>query len=587
MTKFSTFLNRFGVLLLGLLVSYSGLFAQGNENDNFIFGVNFADGSTQIFRNETCGFGPSRDWGASVQDELCAEIAWAYDITPDSLCCDSVTTDLTGKFALIRRGACDFSVKAYNAMNAGAIGVLIANHFDNTDDTDCSIFVMTATLYVDEINIPCIFLSRQMGTTIANELDAGNTVEGCFLLPRVTNAWAALHYGTPVDQIDTMPAIGVNFINRSLDTIQALNLKADIEGPNGYSTSIVTTQDPIAPAEERLLFVDGYLPPAEIGTYTVTLSNDFYTETRDSLSRNFAITEDVFAADNLSLQLDGGADRNDLFIQGYLIYQTGALYWTGPNGGTAQNVQFGIANIDSVYTGPGNDEANSVFVLLYDGDADGDGTVNLAADWSDIGTDIKASGQYIMDGTETEEGLVCVTLDDFFNPGNLPVLAPQHPYYVSLLYDGNLAGTGRNCAFSNSSPEDYLIVNGGPATPMFLGQFYTGGWSDRTVVQRLFMEGNDDCSIVSTQTQLAADKILISPNPGTEYVNLKLSLESNNDRVVVSIFNGQGQAVAQEIQKNFQNGNFRFDTNNFPSGTYLMTIHTEEGYAVRPIAICH
>ena len=272
---------------------------------------------------------------------------------------------------------------------------------------------------------------------------------------------------------------------------------------------------------------------------------------------------------------------------GYLIYQTGSLYWTGANGATAENVQFGIANIDSVYTGPGNDEANSVFVLLYDGDADEDGTVNLAADFSDIGTDIVASGQYVMDGTETEDELVCVTLDDFFNPGNLPVLKAQHPYYVSLLYDGNLAGTGRNLAFSNSSHEDYLIVSGGGATPMFLGQFYNGGWADRTVVQRLFLEGNSTCTISSTNNQLDASKISITPNPGSEYVNLNLALETANDKVVVSLFNGMGQVVTQEVLNNFQNGTVRFDVNNLPSGTYLMTIQTQEGYAVRPVAVCH
>jgi hypothetical protein len=177
-------------------------------------------------------------------------------------------------------------------------------------------------------------------------------------------------------------------------------------------------------------------------------------------------------------------------------------------------------------------------------------------------------------------------LDDFFDPGNLPVLSAFHPYYVSLLYDGNLAGSGRNCAFSNSSHEDYLIVAGGGATPMFLGQFYNGGWADRVVVQRLLLEGAT-CPFVSTQVQLDPSKISITPNPGSEYVNLNLSLESTSDRVVASIFNGMGQVVKQEIVKNFQNGTIRFDVNNLPTGNYIMTVNTGEGYAVRNVVVCH
>ncbi|MEZ4918063.1 MAG: PA domain-containing protein [Saprospiraceae bacterium] len=583
MTKMLTNIIRFGALMLAMVVSAQGLMAQGNQDDNFLFGFTSSDGSSQVYRQEDCGFGYSQ-FGASVQDELCADIMWAYDITPDSICCDTITMDLTGKFALIRRGACNFSIKAYYAQQAGAIGCIIVNHYDNADDNGCSIIGMAPGTFADDITIPCIFLCRDAAEAIDAELQAGNTVEGCFLLPRVTDGWAALSYATPVSQLDTMYAMGVNFINRSADTIQNLSLKADISGPNGYSFSYSTVQDPIAPAEERLLFMDGYVPNTDLGKYTVTLSNDFYTESRDSITRNFAVTDYVFGNDNLELMLDGGADRNDLFLQGYLIYQTGSLYWTGADGGTAQFIEFGIANIDSVYTG--DDESDTVFCLLYDGDADGDGSINLTADFSDVAADLVASGQYIMDGTETEDNLLCATLDDFFDPGNLPVLSAFHPYYVSLLYDGNLAGSGRNCAFSNSSHEDYLIVGGGGATPMFLGQFYNGGWSDRTVVQRLLLEGAT-CPTVSTQVQLDPSKISITPNPGSEYVNLNLSLESTSDRVVASIFNGMGQVVKQEIVKNFQNGTIRFDVNNLPTGNYIMTVNTGEGYAVRNVVVCH
>jgi len=42
--------------------------------------------------------------------------------------CTAISTDLTGKIALINRGVCFFSVKIQNAQDAGALGVLIVNN---------------------------------------------------------------------------------------------------------------------------------------------------------------------------------------------------------------------------------------------------------------------------------------------------------------------------------------------------------------------------------------------------------------------------------------------------------------------------
>lgn len=42
--------------------------------------------------------------------------------------CEDITNDVSGKIALIDRGVCAFTVKALNAQNAGAIGVIIVNN---------------------------------------------------------------------------------------------------------------------------------------------------------------------------------------------------------------------------------------------------------------------------------------------------------------------------------------------------------------------------------------------------------------------------------------------------------------------------
>lgn len=78
----------------------------------------------------TFGFGPQ-------EFDLSGELALVDDnstgttnSTPGTFTdgCQALVNDVSGKIALLDRGACDFTLKARNAQAAGAIGVLIANH---------------------------------------------------------------------------------------------------------------------------------------------------------------------------------------------------------------------------------------------------------------------------------------------------------------------------------------------------------------------------------------------------------------------------------------------------------------------------
>jgi minor extracellular serine protease Vpr len=52
----------------------------------------------------------------------------SYEIEYVGEACAALTVDLTGKVALAARGSCAFSVKAVNAINAGAVGVVVHNN---------------------------------------------------------------------------------------------------------------------------------------------------------------------------------------------------------------------------------------------------------------------------------------------------------------------------------------------------------------------------------------------------------------------------------------------------------------------------
>lgn len=83
---------------------------------------------------------------------------------PTSDGCETITNDLTGKIAVIDRGACEFGVKCLNAENAGAIMVIVCNN-QSTD-----IFSMGGGVVGDQVTIPALMISLDDCTTIRSEI---------------------------------------------------------------------------------------------------------------------------------------------------------------------------------------------------------------------------------------------------------------------------------------------------------------------------------------------------------------------------------------------------------------------------------
>ena len=83
---------------------------------------------------------------------------------PASDGCETIQNDLTGKIALIDRGACEFGVKCLNAENAGAIMVVVCNN----QPTD--IFAMGAGAVGDQVTIPALMISQSDCATIRAEI---------------------------------------------------------------------------------------------------------------------------------------------------------------------------------------------------------------------------------------------------------------------------------------------------------------------------------------------------------------------------------------------------------------------------------
>ncbi len=573
-----TFLPALALLALMQLAAFTTLNAQvGTQGDGFLLRITI-DGVSTDYAQGDCGYGYAQFGGEILSDTCLGDgVVWGQDITPDSLACDTITQNLTGKVALLRRGVCNFSLKAYYAQQAGAVLAVIINHYANAADNGCTPLYMSAGTNADLVTIPTISVGRDIGEKLDAAINAGKSIEFCFVFPRLLDATAAFHYATPVTQVDTLNFITVHYVNRSEAAQNDVVLKAVVREPSGNMVTLTNTVASVAAGLDTLVFFPAYLPPAVLGRFEVTFSNSVYTESRDSLKRVFYHTPYTFATDNLTIDPLGVPPNAVQFVN--LQEQYGALYFSGPNGGVASYGTFGIANAAAV-AGAGADE---ISVILYDGDPDDDGAINLTSGFSDLDTDGQVGfGTYTITGTEPVDTLITVELSDFSAGGPI-TLKPRHPYYLSLLYSALNSTSGTAVAFSNSTEEHYLNF---PSTPLQLDQFYSG-ITGATIIDRLQMEGYPAQLVKVNPTLLEESKVVITPNPANDQIRLDLNLSQVNDNVMVALIDWTGRTVSTQLLKNFQNGQASFNVSTLPSGTYLVQVSAKEGNTMRKVSVCH
>lgn len=107
-----------------------------------------------------------------------AETPWEVvsDGSADAtLGCNELVDFTAGNIAVIRRGACDFGLKALNAENAGASAAVIVN---STTPTADQVIAMGAGDFGTLVTIPTVMISFNDGEPIIAAIEGGATVTG-------------------------------------------------------------------------------------------------------------------------------------------------------------------------------------------------------------------------------------------------------------------------------------------------------------------------------------------------------------------------------------------------------------------------
>ena len=117
---------------------------------------------------------PAAGWGVPnlANVTLEANLVIASDGTQaDSLLCNPATNgaQLDGNIAVIYRGGCEFGIKALNAQNAGAVGVIIINN-------ESGLMEMGPGVNGPNVTIPVIMISQETGNYLYEQLMNGQSL---------------------------------------------------------------------------------------------------------------------------------------------------------------------------------------------------------------------------------------------------------------------------------------------------------------------------------------------------------------------------------------------------------------------------
>lgn len=109
------------------------------------------------------------EFGSADDTEFSGEAIFATDANGTELCAEA-TNDLTGKVAFIDRGTCNFSLKALNAQNAGAIAVVVCNNAANAEEAP---IVMATGDFGDQVTVPSFMTGYSTCQKIRSAILAG------------------------------------------------------------------------------------------------------------------------------------------------------------------------------------------------------------------------------------------------------------------------------------------------------------------------------------------------------------------------------------------------------------------------------
>jgi hypothetical protein len=316
---------------------------------------------------------------------------------------------------------------------------------------------------------------------------------------------------------------------------------------------------------ENVFFNNEFLPPAANQLYTATYNLSFANEdevpANNSQSFIFAVSDTLFAKEVRATRGVAPAASSS-FTYGNVFYVPNG------NGLFARYIGFGVSNIEDVI-----DQEVSVFLYRWEGDTNGDLTVNTDE------TELLGFNSYTFTGEEGDELIWVSTNED-------GAIALEDDYYyipVVQYQDVNQV----DFFLQASEDFDYSAMNfytDSLGRPRYGAALNVGNADEELslvgfgldIVPVVRMSIGADINVSTKETLLAADAVQLFPNPVSELATLSFRL-SSPVQALVKVYNAAGQLVLSRTLAQVQNEQIQLSVNELPAGNYTVRIETAQG----------
>ena len=499
----------------------------------------------------------------------------------DTLSCNPLINDLTGKIAVLYRGACQFGVKAINAQNAGAIGVIVINIAPGTVG-------MGAGTDGPNVTIPVWMVSSDDGAAIRAQMDAGDVVvfygtkNGLFNYDIGFNQEHMLRAPsavTPIilaqDASEFSVEIGTWVFNFGVldQTNVALSAEIILDGTSlytGTSTPVdILSGDSayfILPTFSQATYNVGYY----YNTYSITSDNTDEYMSDNSRSAHFSITDEAFSYcgyDPATMEMTGGTARRSVALDA-ADEQRFCIAFSNPNASRVGVTGIEFAGATSPVSGvPLDGEYIEGYAYSWDDSFTGISDPNFSvANLTPL-----AYGEYVYNSDLQNQNV-------FLNFSENIALADNQRYLFCIVsYSAEFqmpCNTTQDYQLNQDSlyDEPISVVYGtdGAGDPAWFGL----GFGNRDM-PRIQIPMIDVASIGIQESTSGNSKITPYPNPTSDYISIPFGkLEGD---AIITISDMSGKIVKTVSVSILSNDVTKINVSNLPNGMYVFQTELENG----------
>jgi len=570
-------------------------------------------------------YNTANDWGAPFPSICDSEVTIMGDLilveddaAPTDDACTAAVNDLTGKIAILERGSCGFSLKALNAQNAGAIGVIVGNNVAGDPAPG-----MAAGPEAPMVTIPVWSTTKEVLEAIRTELNNGTTVSiSAYYTPSGTDE-VLWNGGTFDDGLDGWTTVGV-----SADT--AIWVHVPDGAASGPLTNGQTIDSPTLCNGAMIFDSDLYNSTVETQPYP-THSGELISPTIDcsafdAVSLQFTQYQIMLNSGNpagsasFAYSLDDGMTwSNNIpiptenvltnLVQNIVGTETQRFFLPQIAGqGTVKikflwDGDFYFWLLDDVQLVRPEDNNLAVMDNFYAIAPNVSWPASQLAPYSHL-ADISNIGAADQTGTTLR-----VTVDDqtglnvIFEPFDVTDgtkgqinLKSDTDYLLMVEYIAPNLDAASNLEVSGASGWDYgaqtlrsqeMDIPYRPADFIAIGRpddvtFESGTFANIVPAVRLNI-GKE--LVIDVEELDAANIINIMPNPASDFINLQVDLVKNQPNVQVNIVDVTGKTIIAKAYENVSKETFKFDTSNLAAGAYFLNFVTEEGVRTERLMI--